>query len=76
MSVEPLEEAEVLEGNIVAGLMDEHVQITMRVGQVVDIIECGIVAHQETGYKPAIIDELVELLGKLFGEIDGAVNEV
>ena len=76
MSVEPLEEAEVLEGNIVAGLMDEPVQITMRVGQVVDIIECGVVAKQETGYAPAIIDELVELLGKLFGEIDGAVNEV
>ena len=62
--------------DMIARYTDESVQITMKIGQVIDIIECGVVAHNETGYKPAIIDELVELLGKLFGELDGATDEV
>lgn len=70
------EEAEATAARLIEKFSEESVQITMKIGQVIDIIECGVVANDATGYKPAIIDELVELLGKLFGELDGATDEV
>lgn len=57
-------------------LLTADVELTLKVGELVDLIEVGAVAMSCAGYEPPIIAELRELFTTFVRDLDEAVNEV
>jgi uncharacterized protein Yka (UPF0111/DUF47 family) len=57
-------------------LLKADVELTLKVSELVDLIEVGAIAHSLTGHEPAIVAELRELFTTFVRDLDEAVNEV
>jgi len=56
--------------------LNETVELTLKVSELVDLIETGAVAQACASYEPAIIPELRRLFTELARGLDEAVYEV
>ena len=56
--------------------LNETVELTLTVSELIDLIEVGAITEQMTGHEPAIVPELRRLFGELARGLDEAANEV
>jgi hypothetical protein len=57
-------------------LMELEVELTLTIAELVDLIECGAVTTNTTGYEPPIIGELRTHFTQLVQGLNEAVQEV
>jgi hypothetical protein len=57
-------------------LMGLEVELTLTIAELVDLIECGAVTTNTTGYEPPIIGELRDHFTRLAKGLNEAVYEV
>jgi hypothetical protein len=56
--------------------MSETVEVTLKVAELVDLIEAGAISSKLTGYEPQIVTELRELFTRLAQDVSAAADEV
>jgi len=56
--------------------LDMEVQLTLKLGELLDLIEMGAVAQMATNWEPTILAEIRELFSELVGELDALPSQV
>jgi hypothetical protein len=56
--------------------LGQTVELSLKVAELVDLIEAGAVAENSTGYQWPIVPELRELFAQLATELNAAAEEV
>jgi len=59
-----------------ADYLDMEVQLTLKLGELLDLIEMGAVAQMATNWEPTILAEIRELFSELVGELDALPSQV
>lgn len=57
-------------------LMELEIELTLTVAELVDLIECGAVTSNNTGYEPQIIEDLRNHFTRLVQNLNEAADEV
>jgi hypothetical protein len=56
--------------------LEQDVEVTLKVAELIDLIEIGAIAQQTSGWEFPIVDELRELFTKLAEDLALAADEV
>ena len=58
------------------GFLGETVEVSLKVAELVDLIEAGAISSKVTGYEPAIVTELRTLFTQLANDLNATVEEI